>query len=68
MTNKSIFESRLCHSCSVHSEKLYIFGGMKNSDITLDSLSILCLDGKHEELEQVKSIECVPNLSGKILI
>ncbi len=30
--------------------------GMKNAETTLDSLSILCLDGKTDDLEEGKQI------------
>jgi hypothetical protein len=42
----------MCHSASLFNEKILIYGGMKNAEIILDTLSVLCLDGKCEELEE----------------
>ena len=42
-------EARLCHSCIVYSDFIALYGGMKNSDITLDNLTVLCI-----ELNQTK--------------
>ena len=36
---------------------------MKNSDVTLNTLSILCLDGKFEEFEENKYAECGTNIT-----
>ncbi len=49
--NPSAFEGRMCHSASLYGERIYIYGGMKNADVTLDSVSVLCLDGVTEDLE-----------------
>lgn len=42
-------EARLCHSCIVYCDFIALYGGMKNSDITLDNLTVLCI-----ELNQTK--------------
>ena len=42
-------EARLCHSCIVYCDFIVLYGGMKNCDITLDNLTILCI-----ELNQTK--------------
>ena len=63
-SNSFIFESRFCHSCSVFGEKLFVFGGMKNSDDTLDTLSILSLDGKNDEFEENKLLEIGQQIPG----
>ncbi len=47
-----LFEGRCCHSSSLNNEKIYIYGGLKNVDVTLDNLAILCLDGKVSEIEE----------------
>jgi hypothetical protein len=60
INNNYTFESRLCHTCSVYGTKLFVFGGMKNSDVTLDTLSILCLDGNFQEFEENKTLEIGP--------
>ena len=44
--NKEIFEGRFCHSCALINDSIVVYGGMKNAEITLDNLAILCLDGK----------------------
>jgi hypothetical protein len=44
----------------VYGTKLFVFGGMKNSDVTLDTLSILCLDGNFQEFEENKTLEIGP--------
>ena len=66
-SNDDVFDSRLCHSCSVYGNKLFVFGGMKNSDVTLDTLSILCLDGKYEEFEENKLLEIGPPIASNYI-
>jgi tRNA(Ile2) C34 agmatinyltransferase TiaS len=41
----------MCHSACLYGDRIYVYGGMKNPDTTLDSISILCLDGRSEDLE-----------------
>lgn len=55
--NSSLFDGRMCHSASIKGEKIYVYGGMKNADSTFENLSVLCLDGKIEELEEGKLLE-----------
>ena len=52
LNNPNIFEGRFCHSASLSGDKIFIYGGMKNAEETLDNLSVLCLNGKIEELEE----------------
>lgn len=54
VANPSNFEGRLCHSACLIDEKVYVYGGMKNAENTLDSLAILCLDGISSDLEESK--------------
>ena len=50
--NEAIFEGRMCQSASLHENRIYVYGGMKNADVTFDNLVILCLDGKTDDLEE----------------
>ena len=36
-------EGRFCHTCMIYGDYLVLYGGMKNSDVTLDNLTILNL-------------------------
>ena len=49
LVGKEKIDARLCHSCIVYCDFIALYGGMKNSDITLDNLTILCI-----ELNQTK--------------
>ena len=40
-------EGRFCHSCIVYGDILALYGGMQNSEITLDNLTILSIETKH---------------------
>jgi hypothetical protein len=57
--NSSVFEGRMCHSASILGERIYIYGGMKNADSTFENLSVLCLDGKTEDLEEGNLIKFI---------
>ena len=39
-------EGRFCHSCVVYGDILALYGGMQNSEITLDNLTILSIESK----------------------
>jgi hypothetical protein len=52
--NATSFEGRMCHSASLCGDRIFVYGGMKNADTTFESLSVLCLDGKSEDLEEGK--------------
>jgi hypothetical protein len=52
--NSSIFEGRMCHSATLFGDRIFVYGGMKNADTTFETLTILCLDGKTEDLEEGK--------------
>ena len=41
--NKKI-EGRFCHSCIINGDILALYGGMKNSDETLDNLTVLSIE------------------------
>jgi hypothetical protein len=52
--NATMFDGRLCHSSVLYDDRVYVYGGMKNAESTLESMAILCLDGKFEDLEDSK--------------
>ena len=37
-------EGRFCHSCIIYGDVLALYGGMKNSDVTLDNLTVLSIE------------------------
>lgn len=36
----------MCHSATLYKNNIYIYGGMKNADVTFEDLIVLSLDGK----------------------
>ena len=42
-------EGRFCHSCLVYGDILALYGGMQNSEITLDNLTVLNIESKHNQ-------------------
>ena len=44
--NSAAFKPRFSHSASLSDEKIYVFGGMHNSDLIYSELSVLCLDSQ----------------------
>ena len=45
--NHDLFEARLCHSSTIVNDCIFIYGGMKNSEETINNhFSILSLNGK----------------------
>jgi hypothetical protein len=50
--NASMFDGRMCHSAVLYDDRIYVYGGMKNAESTLESMAVLCLDGKCEDLEE----------------
>ncbi len=42
-------EGRFCHSCLVYGDILALYGGMQNSEITLDNLTILSLESRQNQ-------------------
>ena len=42
-------EGRFCHSCIVYGDILALYGGMQNSEITLDNLTILGIESKFNQ-------------------
>ena len=63
LTSKD-FEGRFCHSSIVYNDFICIYGGMQNSDITLDSLVILGIEDL-DKIENNISMES-NNKTGKI--
>jgi len=61
----NLFDGRFCHSCSLYNDRLFIYGGLKNAEITLDNLAILCLDGKVSDIEERIKINESLNYNGK---
>jgi hypothetical protein len=43
--NNNLFEGRMCHSATLYKNNIYVYGGMKNADVTFEDLIILSLDG-----------------------
>ncbi len=39
-------EGRFCHSCLVYGDILALYGGMQNSEVTLDNLTVLSIESK----------------------
>jgi hypothetical protein len=52
--NASMFDGRFCHSAVINEDRVFIYGGMKNAETTLDNMAILCLDGGYDDLEESK--------------
>ena len=44
LTGKEKIEARFCHSSIIFEDTLAIYGGMKNSDITLDNLTLINIE------------------------
>ena len=42
-------EGRFCHSCVLYGDILALYGGMKNSEITLDNLTVLSIESKQNK-------------------
>ena len=42
-------EGRFCHTCLVNGDFVAIYGGMQNSEITLDNLTILSIESKNKK-------------------
>ena len=49
------FESRMFHSATLIENKIIIFGGLIDSDTTIDTISILSLEGK--QVDNIVNIE-----------
>ena len=42
-------EGRFCHSCLVYGDILALYGGMQNSEVTLDNLTVLSIESKQNQ-------------------
>ena len=42
-------EGRFCHSCLVYGDILALYGGMQNSEVTLDNLTVLSIESKQKQ-------------------
>ena len=69
-----IIEGRFCHSCIIYDNFMALYGGMKNSDVTLDNLTILSMDINqnkkinNKEIKNNKYIEILSNNKKKKLL
>ena len=60
-------EGRFCHSCIIYGDILALYGGMQNSEITLDNLTILNIESKqnikniNNSKNKNKKVELLPN-------
>ena len=63
-------EGRFCHSCLVYGDILALYGGMQNSEVTLDNLTVLNIESKHNQkiinnnnskTSKNKKVEVLPN-------
>ena len=39
-------DGRFCHSCLINEDIVYLYGGMQNSEVTLDNLTVLNIESK----------------------
>ena len=42
-------EGRFCHSCLINGDIIAIYGGMKNSETTLDNLTVISVESKRNK-------------------
>ena len=42
-------EGRFCHSCLMYGDILALYGGMQNSEVTLDNLTVLSIESKQNQ-------------------
>ena len=68
-------EGRFCHSCIVYGDILALYGGMQNSEVTLDNLTVLSIESKKNQKiinnnsknSKNKKVEILPNNKKKKL-
>ena len=72
LTGNDKIEGRFCHSCIIYEDTLALYGGMKNSDATLDNLTILSIElnqnkkSNNNKNNNNKYIEIINNKKKKI--
>ena len=66
-------EGRFCHSCVIYGDILALYGGMQNSEVTLDNLTVLNIETKQTQKNvnnsknSKKKVEILPNNKKKKL-
>ena len=71
-------DGRFCHSCIVYGDILALYGGMQNSEVTLDNLTVLSIEAKQSQIiinngnnnlknNKNKNFETLPNNKRKKL-
>jgi hypothetical protein len=66
-------EGRFCHSCLIYGDILALYGGMQNSEVTLDNLTVLSIESKQNQKivnnskTSKKKVEILPNNKKKKL-
>jgi hypothetical protein len=56
LTGNEKIEGRFCHSCIIYGDTLALYGGMKNSDVTLDNLTVLSIEYNSNKKTNNKNI------------
>ena len=60
-------EGRFCHTCLVNGDFIAIYGGMKNSETTLDNLTILGVESKNNKKNGNGNIKGLKNKKVELL-
>ena len=68
LEGKEKIEGRFCHSCLIYGDILALYGGMQNSEVTLDNLTVLSIESKNGNNNKnnnnnsvKKDVEILPN-------
>ena len=69
LTGDEKIDGRFCHSCLVYMDILALYGGMQNSEVTLDNLTVLSIESKlnqktinnNSKNGKNKKVEILPN-------
>ena len=54
-------DGRFCHTCLVNGDFVAIYGGMRNSETTLDNLTILSIESKNKKNNGSNNIKTIKN-------